>query len=97
MNDSKTQIIGVAWFRQNQWQELLKYCEDRENLEATYEIWKEGAEKAIKDLRSRGVTIHAVDFDLGEFMKWCREQTKLLNAESRAEFTSLKVRAFHRG
>ena len=95
MKRNKEPIVGIAWYRADQWQSLLDFCEDRENMEGTYEGWRKGVEKAMRGLRSKGQDVEAVDFDLEEFTAWCAANGKRPVAASRSEFTSLKLRSTH--
>ena len=81
--------IGLAWYRENEWQDLRSFCEDRDNLEEGYHEWKRGAEKALLDLRGKGVMAETVDFDLTQFKAWCQLQHKRPNGASRTEFITL--------
>lgn len=95
MKRNKGTFVGLAWYRAEQWEALTAFCEDRENLEATYEAWRRSAEKALRELRSEGVHVERVDFDLEEFKAWCAANGKRPVGDSRSEFTSLKVRDAH--
>ena len=93
---SKGQIfLGFAWYRPDQWEDLKKFCEDREELEDTYELWKQGAEKAFRDMRASGQTPLKVDFDLVEFKMWCSALNRHPVGASRSEFTATKLRESH--
>ena len=88
-------VVGIAWYRRQQWSALKEFCEDREAMDPAYGIWKRGAEKAMRDLRSDGQEVEQVDFDLEEFKLWCSANRKRPIAPSRSEFASLKLRDAH--
>jgi hypothetical protein len=90
-------IVGIAWYRPDQWNALKAFCDDRDNMDPTYEIWQEGAQKAMRQLRSAGQRVVSIDFDLDEFKMWCSANSKSPNASSRSEFTVFKTRELHKG
>ena len=85
-------ILGIAWYRPDQWDALKEFSEDRDKMDPTYAIWKKGAQKAMRELRSKGQQAVAVDFDLEEFKMWCAANKKRPVAASRSEFAVLKLR-----
>jgi hypothetical protein len=89
-------IVGIAWYRPEQWVELKEFSEDRDNMDPTHEAWKTGAEKVMHELRSKGERVEPVDFDLDEFKMWCRTNTKRPTAAARSEFASIKLRDAHK-
>ena len=88
-------VVGIAWYRPEQWLALKDFCDDRGKMDPTYETWRRGAEKAMRDLRTKGERVEAVDFDLEEFKIWCSANRKRPIAASRSEFASLKLRDAH--
>ena len=90
-------IMGIAWYRAQEWQALKQFCEDRDSMDATYDIWKKGALEAIRQIRSDGNEAVEVDFDLDEFKMWCSANNKRPVAASRSEFAVLKLRETHKG
>ena len=88
----KDHVVGIAWYRAEQWSALREFCEDSEEIESTHAAWKRGAEKAMRALRREGQAVEPVDFDLEEFKVWCAVNgTKPIGA-SRSEFTAQKLR-----
>jgi hypothetical protein len=90
-------IVGIAWYRPEQWISLKDFCEDRDRMDATYEIWEKGAQEAMRQLRSSGEHVVSVDFNLEEFKMWCSANGKRPNAASRSEFTVFRTRDMHKG
>ncbi len=65
-------ILGIAWYRENQWELLKSTASDPEAIEDTYEEWVQKATKAIKRMKKPGVELLKVDFDVIQFNEWCR-------------------------
>ncbi len=91
-----TSIVGIAWYRPEQWVALKQFSEDRDSMDSTYEIWKRGAQRAMRKLRSQGQQVVPVDFDLEEFKAWCSANRKRPIAASRSAFTVIKLRDTHK-
>ncbi|MDP2937394.1 MAG: hypothetical protein Q8O86_12985 [Dehalococcoidia bacterium] len=84
----KAQVFAVAWYRKEEWDDLLKVSEDRDDLEATYEEWLVEGQKFLKRLRSAGMEARKVDVDVRELVRYCKEQGLPVNGESRANYAA---------
>ena len=85
-------ITGIGWYRREQWERLRELSADVERLEDTYDEWLSGAERLLKDLRSRGVAAARVDVDVEELSRWCAEQRRRVDSAARANFVAVKLR-----
>ena len=88
--DSKI-VTGVAWYRPEQWARLREISEDVENLDDTYEEWRQKAEQALRDIPA-DVTVEKVDIDIEEVVAWCNVLGLPMNAQSRARYVSDRLR-----
>jgi hypothetical protein len=88
--DSKI-VTGVAWYRPEQWARLREISEDVENLDDTYEEWRQKAEQALRDIPA-DVRVEKVDIDLEEVVAWCNVLGLPMNAQSRARYVSERLR-----
>lgn len=90
---NKTGIkLGVAWYREDQWQLLKSTASDAENIEDTYQEWLQSAEKAMKRLEKQGFKPGKVDLNVKEFNGWCEREGRIPNAGSRSEYTAELLR-----
>jgi hypothetical protein len=85
-------VVGVAWFRPQDWNRLLELSEDRDGLEDSHGAWRDSANRLIRELERGGIHARRVVIDLDELVAWCKEQNRPLNGAARADFTSKKVR-----
>ncbi len=85
-------ILGVGWYKENQWALLLKHSVDRENLEPTYAEWLEGISEGIENLSKSGLQVVKIPIDVEEMIKWCKESEYPFDGESRATYISLKTK-----
>jgi hypothetical protein len=51
--DQPTSIVGVAWYRPEQWEVLRNASIDRDKLEDTHAEWLAEAERVVKELRKK--------------------------------------------
>ena len=85
-------VIGVAWYRPEQWDRLLQIADDRDVLEDTYEEWQAVAEESLKKFAKLGYNYRKVDIDIEELLKWCHSHKRSVDGAARSEFASRKLR-----
>ncbi len=85
-------VLGVAWYRREQWNRLLEISADRDKMEDTYEAWEANAEKGLQLAARPGVVVRKVDIDVEELAKWCRSQRRAVDGAARAIFTAEKLK-----
>ncbi len=85
-------VLGIAWYRREQWNRLLEISADREKMEDTYEEWEANAEKGLQMAARPGVVFRKVDIDVEELVEWCRSQRRPVDGAARAIFTAEKLK-----
>ncbi len=88
----KGTIIGVAWYRKDQWDLLKKITNEPEIPEDTYEEWLENAKEQIHKLELSGITVKKVDLDVDDVVKWCKQKHVSINSNSIAEYAAFKLK-----
>ena len=86
-------LVGVAWYRSDQWDRLKEVSEDRADLEETWEEWIRMAEKSLRDFRARGIQLGKVEVDVEELIQWCQSKQQPIHAASRAAFAAKKLQS----
>jgi hypothetical protein len=89
-------VTAVAWYRPEQWQRLREVSEDVDNLEETYQAWLETAERMIREGIPGDVAVERFDVDVEEVLAWCNVKGLPMNAKSRAQFVSERLRQKHK-
>jgi len=89
--DQVRTVIGVAWYRKEQWDRLLEISSDRDNLDDTYEEWKANAEASLPMLTQEGYVPRKIDVDVEELLRWCNSQKLPVDGDSRSRFTWEKL------
>jgi hypothetical protein len=79
-------IIGIAWFKSNDWTEWKKISEDK--LEDNYDNWLVEASLAKIKFEGQGFIVKQVNISPNNFKNWCKKNNKKLNASSRSEYVT---------
>ncbi|MDB6033296.1 MAG: hypothetical protein JWM16_3634 [Verrucomicrobiales bacterium] len=90
-------VVGVAWYRPEQYGLLLALSVDPEGMAKTYDEWLAAILRTMEDLRKRGVVARRVDVDVRILVAWCEERDRPLDGAARAEFAAERVRSDHMG
>ena len=92
---SEERVVGVAWFRKEEWPKLLEVSTDRDELEKTHEEWLEFALASIIDLKAKGLRVEKVDVGVEELVAWCQARGVPVDGKARADFASFKLLKRH--
>ncbi len=85
-------ITGIAWFTPEQYELLLEYAADRDQLPNTYEEWLQKATDLLHFLHSKKYIVPKIDLDVHEVVAWCKQLNIPFNSKARAQFTAERVR-----
>jgi hypothetical protein len=91
VRDTAKTVMGVAWYRREQWDRLLEISSDRVELEDTYDEWKAVAEENLGNLAQHGYTLRKIEIDVEELLIWCNSQNRPVDGDARSEFTVVKL------
>lgn len=65
--------VGIGWYRPETYAQCLEIFDDRDDLPASFEEWKQLAERTEQQLVAQGMKTVRVDIDPATFPEWCRE------------------------
>ena len=82
-------ILGIAWYKPEEWSHLLEISADRDELEDTYEEWLRNAETRFHEMAEAGINAMRVYINLDELQEWCIVQGAL-SMEAPVLFSPLK-------
>ena len=88
-------VIGVAWFRREEWPRLLEVSADRDQLEETYDEWLQSARQTLLHLRAEGQRVEKVDIGVDELLKWCQTRHVPVDASARANLAAAQLHQRH--
>jgi hypothetical protein len=94
--DSKTFIMGVSWYRPEQWERLREISEDKATFDTSYEESRVTWEKKIQDLEAQGIRPIKVEVDVEAFLTWCTAQGVPVTPETRTKFMMNTLRDYVR-
>ena len=90
--DKKNLVMGVSWYRPEQWELLKEIVEDKENFDKTYEQSCMESEKKIRQLEAQGLRPVKVEADVEEMIAWCSDQGLSVTPENRTKFMMTKLK-----
>ena len=81
-------VVGVCWYRQEQYERFLASAADREKLEQTWAEWQMSAERTLRQVRAQGLDVRKVDIDLDELLAYCMAEEKPNTGATRVEYVT---------
>jgi hypothetical protein len=88
-------VVGVAWYRRQDWQRLLEVSVDREELEESYDEWATAMPARMAEIEQAGFTPHKIDVAVDELISWCHHNGRVVDGPARADFAAHKLRELH--
>ena len=85
-------ILGIAWYRPEQYGLLRALAADADSMACTYEEWLAGATKMMSDLRARGIVARRVDVEVRELAPWCEQRGRPLDGAARSTYVAENVK-----
>jgi hypothetical protein len=89
-------ILGIAWYRKEQWDLLRMVSEKPEALEDTYEEWLKSANALKDNLKQFGITAKEVVIDVNDVVLWCKGNNHVVNSKSITEYVTLKLKDMYK-
>ncbi len=87
----ETVVMGVAWYKREQWERLREISEDGDELGATYEEWERNVEKSLREMQKAGMYPEKVEIDVEGLLHWCNEQDRAVDGSARAQYATKKL------
>ena len=90
MDESKM-IVGIAWYRPEQYGLLRALAPDADSMAKTYDecCWRD---QTMQDLRQRGIVTRRVDVEVKELAAWCEQRGIPLDGVARSSYAAEKVK-----
>lgn len=90
MNDNAqpVSIVGLVWFREDEFDAIRNLMADGDTLPTTYADWLETARLGEQHQRRAGYKLVRATIRPKEFKPWCKERGLELNANARTAFAS---------
>lgn len=81
-------VLRLAWYDEEQWRLLCALVPNRDELDDTYEQWRQSARQAVREIESSGRKVECVSVDVLAMSEWCRERNVLPTGSARAEYVA---------
>lgn len=88
-------IIGIAWFKREDYAALKRLSSDGNTFAATYDDWLQSAEQLIEKFRTDGQAFQKVYIDPNTFPAWCATRGLEVNSQARIRFANETVGGAH--
>ncbi len=82
-------VLGIGFYRREQWPLLLDTAADSHLLEKAYDDWMEVLDSSIEKIRAGGLEPELVEVDVEELLAFCRKEGLPNNAATRSRFISV--------
>ena len=92
MDSPREVVLGIAWFRPDQWELLRSLSVDADVLEPTHAEWEKLARRTAQDLARQGILARRVDVDVERLQAWCEAKQRPLAASARAAYATERLR-----
>jgi len=79
-------LIGIGFYRKDQWQILLDTADDADMMIEIYDEWLTGIERLITNMKTVGIDPVKVDIDIYELLAYCRKHNLKNNGGTRSQF-----------
>jgi hypothetical protein len=87
----KVSVMGLAWFRREDYRTLKSLFADGTGLHPSYDDWLKAAEGMFEQLKRQGIETHKVYIDPEEFPAWCKANGLNIDSKARIRFANETV------
>jgi len=84
----KVKIIGIPWYRKENYSRFKSLFVDGHNLPDTFDDWLKKSQDLLSCLQSQGHIIEKVYIDPDTFPEWCRRRGLDINSRARTDFAN---------
>ena len=84
----KISVMGIAWYRREDYEKLKKLCADGDTFAPRYDDWLKSAENLVNKLRSEGRAYRKIYIDPDTFQAWCAQRGIEINSQARTRFSA---------
>jgi hypothetical protein len=81
-------IVGISWYRREDYDLLMSMFLDRENLDDTFDDWHSQALEVSAKLTREGLVVEKAFIDPATFPEWCRANGLKMDAKGRVQYAN---------
>ncbi len=84
-NEQGPSIQAMVWYKEEDWDSLMKLFTDTHLLPKTYNDWLPRAEAMVKKVEGNGDVVMKVYIDPETFPAWCNDKNREMDSSARAD------------
>lgn len=81
-------VMAVCFYTPDSWKQLKKTAVDKKGLDDMYEEWLSGFHKVMSSLRDQGFNTMAINVQIDELEKWCKQRKLKNTGENRSKYAA---------
>ncbi len=85
-------VVGIAFYKREQWPLLVEDAADSHVLEKTYDAWLDVVDESIEKIEAHGIEPKLVDVDIADLISFCRQQGLQNTASARSQYIGKLLR-----
>lgn len=93
----QVQLLGIAWYREADYPEILEVMVDAHVLPASHGEWQKLAESLERERQRHGMRVVRAVIDPKTFAPWCRQRGLDVDAKARMAFANAEACRVARG
>lgn len=82
-------VVGIPWYRREDWEELRSVLSDTRALPVSYGVWLRAAENVVDQTEKKGYRTIKVHIDPKVFPKWCQSRGLRADAKARRQYANI--------
>ncbi len=83
-------LICIAWYKKEEWPQVLSQSQDAGTMFRTWQEWRQAAMQWVEDYHRRGHVVASVTITPNEIGEFCRQRGLPITGKARTELASLK-------
>jgi len=92
MEPSDDLVVVLAWYSEEEWTKLKGQAADREELDTSYEEWKQQGRELIESLAFKKQQYIKYFVSVDDLEVWCLKHNRPNDAAARAEYVTESAR-----
>ena len=80
--------VKLAYYRQSDWEKLLRSVADRNAMHDTWEEWHQEYRRIKKEIKAQGFVVHEMTNDIDALNVYCLERGLKNDGRTRSQYTS---------
>jgi hypothetical protein len=93
MSDATARIIGIPWYRREDYAAVRSAMADRHVLASSYDQWLAAAQNNESVAQQAGLRVVRAVIEPEAFARWCAEKNLSLNGQARTQFAQEVARS----